>query len=475
MESSYVDAGTPLVDSVRADPERQWHAARQFALERDNWTCVGCAETRATTGLDVHHVIPRKDGGGDEAANLITLCDGCHGARHPNLQVRLSARILRRWALRMARYYSTAKGNSETRLTGLFRRCRHSGWRGFGRGQPEVILAALRGHSVLAVRPTGGGKSLCFQTLPSLLRLGTALVVAPLKALMSDQVAKLQQTKVPATFINSDLGPNEKRARLRLLEESVFKLLYCAPERFNPDLVRPEEVERLLAQLHPSYLVIDEAHCVDRWGDSFRPDYARLGELRERLGNPPVLAFTATATEQTQQRILKSLGLPEAQILVSGVDRRNIAFVRHKIRGFADRRASFIVPIVSRLQETGGKAMIFVPTIKIGEELQAALATEGVELPFYHAKFGTATERENLIGRFTGRLGPPLQAVICTNAFGMGIDVDDVRVVIHWQHPGSAVGLPPGVRTWGTRREARARNSAHRGRGLGSEATGLHG
>ena len=143
--------------------------------------------------------------------------------------------------------YSTAKGNSETRLTGLFRDA-GTGVARLREGQTQVILAALRGHSVLAVRPTGGGKSLCFQ-LPSLLRPGTALVVAPLKALMSDQVAKLQQTKVPATFINSDLGPNEKRARLSSWK-SPFSLLYCAPERFNPDLVRPEEVERLL---RPNY------------------------------------------------------------------------------------------------------------------------------------------------------------------------------------------------------------------------------
>ena len=123
---------------------------------------------------------------------------------------------------------------------------------------------------------------------------GTTLVLSPLKALMRDQVAALQRLKLPATFINGDIGQSEKKERYELLEAGVFKFLYLAPERFNNDRVRPEEVTRL-CKLRPRYLVVDEAHCVNRWGDDFRPDYGRLRQVREKLGNPPVLAFTATA------------------------------------------------------------------------------------------------------------------------------------------------------------------------------------
>ncbi len=292
---------------------------------------------------------------------------------------------------------------------------------------------------MLVVRPTGAGKTLCFQ-LPALLSAGTTFVLSPLKALMKEQAAELQRLKVPATFVNGDLGPDEKEARYQLLECGALKFLYCTPERFNENRVRPAEVERLSRQ-KPSFLVVDEAHCVDRWGDDFRPDYARIGEIRERLGSPPVLAFTATAGVEAQQRILDSLGIPDAKRFVTGADRPNIALVRHILPGDVREpeqvksRARLIARLVQILPD--GKAMIFVPTVRIGDALKQAIAAEGIDLPFYSAKGGTPNERDTIVGRFTGRLNPPLRAVICTNAFGMGIDVPDVRLVINWQHPAS--------------------------------------
>jgi ATP-dependent DNA helicase RecQ len=306
------------------------------------------------------------------------------------------------------------------------------------------VLAALRGEDVLVVRPTGSGKTLCFQ-LPAVMRDGATVVLSPLKALMKDQVAELQARKVPGTFINSDIGPDEKAARYELLGNGALKFLYCTPERFG-EKVRHAEVAAL-SELRPAFLVVDEAHCVVRWGDAFRPDYSRIAAIREMLGNPPVLAFTATAGVSMQQQIKESLGVPEARTLVTGADRPNIALIRHlapynaqknepeKERRQMARRAELIARLIRNVR--AGKAMIFVPTIKIGTALQQALTDHDLDLPFYHSRFGTANQRDMIVGRFTGRLEPSLDAVICTNAFGMGLDVPNVRLVINWQHPSS--------------------------------------
>ena len=241
--------------------------------------------------------------------------------------------------------------------------------------------------------------------------------------------------------MNSSLGPDEKEARYQLLEKGVFKLLYCAPERFNSELVRPEEVERA-SRLRPSLMIVDEAHCIDRWGKAFRPDYARLGELRQTLGDPPVLAFTATAGPRRRTGSSHRWAYPRRRRFVSDVDRPNISLVRLSVKSRAEgkkdlnpERARTIAAMLARMP--AGKAMIFVPTVKIGESLQTLLRQKGLDLPFYHSKMGAQNERDAILGRFTGLLDPPLRAVICTNAFGMGIDVPDVRLVIHWQHPAS--------------------------------------
>jgi ATP-dependent DNA helicase RecQ len=299
------------------------------------------------------------------------------------------------------------------------------------------VLAALQGRSLLMVSPTGSGKSV----LPApgdpatgvIHRRGTAhIVVAPLEALMADQVSGLQRRKIPATFINSDLDTEEKNARYELVERGAIKLLYCAPERFDPDRVKPAEVA-WLEQLRPSYLVVDEAHCIDKWRGDFRPSYARLGEVRRRLGSPPVLAFTATAGVRTQQRVLGSLGIPEAAVFVRGVDRPNIAFLRLDERE-ETKRYRLIAALLRTVRH--GRSMVFAPTIRIGNAIVAGLREQGLDVPLYHGKL-RPSEREFLLKRYQGELHPPLRAIVCTSAFGMGIDVPDVRLVIHWQHPAS--------------------------------------
>ena len=192
-----------------------------------------------------------------------------------------------------------------------------------------MVEAALSGQSVLVVSPTGFGKTLCFQ-LPAVLRQGVSVVVSPLKALMAEQVSSLLRLKIPSTFINSDLDRDEKRLRYRLLANKSFKLLYAAPERF---FVQNESELQGLRSIRPAFLVIDEAHCVDQWGRDFRPEYGRLREVREALGSPPVLAFTATAGVEMQQRILASLGVGDARVFVRDVDRPNISLSMEGVAG----------------------------------------------------------------------------------------------------------------------------------------------
>ena len=360
-----------------------WKTARQSVLVRDNHRCVECATVCASDEADVHHLIPRSAGGTDQPSNLVTLCDGCHAAHHPKLAGRLARRTLEKWAVRLALWLDRKGSVCEAsrnfgpalRLFGLAR---------FRDGQLPIVQAALNGRSVLVVCPTGFGKTLCFQ-LPATLRQGVSIVVSPLRALMGEQVSSLLRRKIPSTFINSDLDRDEKRLRYRLLARNSFKLLYVAPERF---FVENTSEVAALQSLKPSFLVIDEAHCVDQWGRDFRPEYGRLKEVREALGCPPVLAFTATAGKDMQQRILASLGVDDAETFVRGVNRPNIALIRWKLS--PDRRAHAIAQLCRISLPQAGKVMIFVPTKKIGEALERDLAAEGLTTPFYHSKLGSA-------------------------------------------------------------------------------------
>jgi ATP-dependent DNA helicase RecQ len=379
---------------------------------------------------DIHHLMPRSMGGTDELSNLVTLCDGCHAAHHPTLQGGLARRVLERWAVRLARWLDhkgvvveqTETFGPALRLFGVDR---------FRQGQLPIVLAALSGKSILVVSPTGSGKTLCFQ-LPALLRSGVSVVVSPLKTLMIDQVSALLRRKIPATFINSDLSKEEKETRYSMLAQAAFKLLYVAPERF---FVRSKEERDGLSQSAPSFLVVDEAHCVDQWGNDFRPEYGKLAQVREDLGSPPILAFTATAGREMQERILASLGIPDATVFVRDVDRPNIALLRRRCP--VERRSEEIAALLRVPQVRGQKVMIFVPSTKAGEELKGKLAELDLDIPFYHSRFGTPFERQELQKRFQGESLPVVDHIICTNAFGMGMDIPNVRLVIHWQQSSS--------------------------------------
>ena len=408
----------------------EWKLVRAQVIQRDSFKCVECGTVARSADIDVHHLLPRSAGGTDDPSNLVTLCDGCHAAHHPTLAGGLARRAIERWAIRLARWLdrdgevvaeSQAFGPG-LRLFGLDR---------FKEGQLPIIQAALTGQSLLVVSPTGFGKTLCFQ-LPAVLRQNVSVVVSPLKTLMGEQVSSLLRRKIPASFIHSDLDSGEKRLRYQLLSQGSFKLLYVAPERF---FVRSRAEQQVLRAMRPSFLVVDEAHCVDQWGRDFRPEYGRLKEVREALGSPPILAFTATAGAEMQQRILHSLGIPDARVFVRGVDRPNIALLRW--RAPVERRPAIIADLCRLSLPGNGKLMIFVPTRKIGESLQAHLAREGLETPFYHSQLGNGWEREQLLKCFVGDSRPIVDRIICTSAFGMGLDVPNVRMVVHWQHPAS--------------------------------------
>jgi ATP-dependent DNA helicase RecQ len=410
--------------------EQDWRKTRESILRRDGFRCVECGKPCNPDEIDIHHLLPRSAGGSDEPSNLITLCDGCHAAHHPKLSAGLARRAIERWAARLALWLDREGSVSEQsknfgpalRLFDLDR---------FRDGQLPVVQAAMRGRSLLVVSPTGFGKTLCFQ-LPAVLRRGVSVVISPLKALMGEQVSSLMRRKIPSSFINSDIGSDEKRLRYRLLESNSFKLLYVAPERFFVQSAREQEQ---LRSIRPAFLVIDEAHCVDQWGRDFRPEYGRLKEVREALGSPPILAFTATAGQEMQERILESLGIPDAEIFVRGVDRPNIALLRWSAS--VDERPRVIAQLCRVIMPGRGKVMIFVPTRKIGEALQKHLSEQGLETHFYHSQLSGAWEREQLFKRFSGESRPEVDRIICTSAFGMGLDIKNVRMVIHWQHPSS--------------------------------------
>lgn len=408
----------------------KWEETRRLVLERDGYQCVSCSTSLRSRDADVHHLLPRSMGGSDEFSNLVTLCDGCHAAHHPNLAGGLARRAIERWAMRLARWLDNEARALEANMNfgPVLRLFGASHFRG---GQLPIVLAALSGKSILVVSPTGSGKSLCFQ-LPALLRHGITIVVSPLKTLMSDQVSGLLRKKIPATFVNSTLGPDEKEIRYSLIRRNAVKFLYVAPERF---FVKRQRERDALSRNRPEYLVVDEAHCVDQWGRDFRPEYGRLSEVRASLGSPPILAFTATAGRAMQKRILSSLGIEDATVFVRGVDRPNIALIRWNA---PPRARHYEIAKLLRLPMLASrKAMIFVPTARIGQELQSDLRNNGLEIPFYHSKLGTEWERQELLKRFQGESRPLVNHIICTNAFGMGLDVPDVRLVIHWQQPAS--------------------------------------
>lgn len=301
----------------------------------------------------------------------------------------------------------------------------HRGWGypDFRPGQDQAVKNVLSGGDSLTIMPTGGGKSLCYQ-VPAMMLPGVTLVVSPLISLMKDQVDTLDARGLPATFINSTLTSAEMASRLDAAGRGEVKLLYVAPERFDA-----ESFARRLATLSVSLLAVDEAHCVSEWGHDFRPSYLRLGQVRAALGNPPIAALTATATPEVRRDIVRQLGLSDPATLVAGFDRRNLTY--HVLRAKNDSEKDRL--LVKLLRGREGSAIVYASTRKNVDALTALLTGVGVRAVGYHAGLSDL-ERKRVQDAFMGGDTP---VVVATNAFGMGIDKPDVRVVVHYNMPGN--------------------------------------
>jgi ATP-dependent DNA helicase RecQ len=292
----------------------------------------------------------------------------------------------------------------------------------FQKGQWEPIDAVLNGEDALVVMPTGSGKSLVYQ-LPALLLPGLTVVVSPLISLMKDQQDKLAAHGVDALAMHSHLTDAQARELGERVAEGGGEILYLTPERFKDR----DFFDKLLTRT-VSLFVIDEAHCVSQWGHDFRPDYLTLGSVAARLGRPPILALTATATSEVRDDIARQLGMKEPHITVTGFARPNLRFEVKRTVNQAMKDAA----LEEMLRESPGVGVIYVATVKEAERLHEHFS-QLFPVGMYHGKMN-GPERKEAQDRF---MADEFKAMIATNAFGLGIDKQDLRFVIHYHFPGS--------------------------------------
>jgi ATP-dependent DNA helicase RecQ len=297
------------------------------------------------------------------------------------------------------------------------------GFPAFRPGQERAVRAVLERRDTVVILPTGGGKSLCYQ-VPALVLPGLTVVISPLISLMKDQVDALVARGLPATFVNSTLSSSQVADRLAKVQRGEIKLLYVAPERFDLGTT----AERLRTS-GVSLLAVDEAHCISEWGHDFRPSYLRVREVRERLGNPPTIALTATATPQVRDDIIRQLGVVNPEVVITGFDRTNLHYHVVPTRNDAEKDAA----LVDILRRHEGTAVVYASTRKSVERVVGVLERAGVEAVGYHAGLDDA-HRHDVQEAF---MRSDTRVIVATNAFGMGIDKRDVRLVIHHSMPGT--------------------------------------
>ena len=300
---------------------------------------------------------------------------------------------------------------------------RHFGYPDFRPPQLPAVEAVLSGRDALLLLPTGGGKSLCYQ-VPALLREGLTIVVSPLISLMKDQVETLDRRGVPAAFLNSSLGAHDVADRMARARHGALKLLYLAPERLDAD-----RTLTALRDIGIALLAVDEAHCISEWGHDFRPSYRKLGTIRERLGGPQTVALTATATPSVRQDIVQQLALRRPKIVVGGFDRTNLTYHVARAPSPRDKDAAAI----AWLRRADGPGIVYAPTRTAVERVAAALVRGRVRAVAYHGGLDSAL-RQRAQDAFMDARAP---VIVATNAFGMGIDKPDVRLVVHHAMPGT--------------------------------------
>ena len=296
------------------------------------------------------------------------------------------------------------------------------GYDTFRDGQEDIINAILSGRDVLAIMPTGAGKSICYQ-VPALMMSGITIVISPLISLMQDQVKALNEAGVHAAYINSSLTENQINKALSLAAQGRYKIIYVAPERLTSytflDFACHAEI---------SMVTVDEAHCISQWGQDFRPSYLKIVEFVARLPRRPIVsAFTATATEDVKNDIIHILRLEQPKVVVTGFDRENLYYSVERIR----RKDDFVLDYIHNHPQESG--IIYCATRKNVDKLFELLFKSGIAVTRYHAGLDNETRKKNQEDFIYDRA--PI--VVATNAFGMGIDKSNVRYVIHYNMPQS--------------------------------------
>ncbi|MDY0404485.1 RecQ family ATP-dependent DNA helicase [Virgibacillus sp. 179-BFC.A HS] len=294
------------------------------------------------------------------------------------------------------------------------------GYEQFRTGQKEVISSIMQSHNTLAVMPTGGGKSICYQ-IPGLYADGTAIIISPLISLMKDQVDALKSLGIPAVYVNSTLSDSEIKERMRDIAMRRYRFVYAAPERFES-----ASFLNVIRSLRISLIAFDEAHCISQWGHDFRPSYRSIVPLLKKLRNVDVFAaLTATATEAVIADIQSLLDIKDEHVVNTGFSRDNLAF--HIIKG--RDKASYVRSFLSKHPDESG--IIYAATRKQVDSLYEVLQKQGFSVAKYHAGL-PENERKNAQTAF---IRDEAMIMIATNAFGMGIDKSNVRFVIHYAMP----------------------------------------
>jgi len=293
----------------------------------------------------------------------------------------------------------------------------------FRPGQRELIESVLAGRNALGLLPTGGGKSLCYQ-LPAVFLDGAVIVVSPLIALMQDQLEHLTEAQIQTARLDSTVPHAEQRRQERQIASGAHNVVLLTPERLqNPEHVEP------LKRRGVALFVVDEAHCVSQWGHDFRPSYLHLRQVIEELGRPPVLALTATAPPERVHDILDCLGIPDARVIDTGIERENLSFevLRTVNRDEKERQ------LLAVLASTPGAAIVYVATVRRANELCEWLRVQGILTERYH---GRLQRRERAVAQERFMSGA-CRVIVATSAFGLGVDKPDVRCIVHWNFPDS--------------------------------------
>lgn len=297
------------------------------------------------------------------------------------------------------------------------------GYDSFRPRQLDIINSALEGRDTLGILPTGGGKSITFQ-VPALMREGMALVVTPLIALMKDQVSKLRERGIKALAVHAGMSRHEVETALNNAAYGDFKFLYISPERLASDAFKA-----WVREFNVNFIVVDEAHCISQWGYDFRPDYLQIALLRD-IVEAPVIALTATATPSVAEDIMDKLAFGAPNLVRSGFERPNLAYV---CRETVDKRGE----ILRCCNGCPGSGIVYVRSRKNTEDISAFLKSQGISADFYHAGLDAAERSRRQDEWIKGGI----RVMVCTNAFGMGIDKPDVRFVLHF-------GLPESIESY---------------------------